>query len=231
MAGATDSLWTIDELGAEVALALSVDYDGPPNSRVRDVPDRRTIRYYTTLGLIDRPAAMRGRTALYGRRHLLQLVAIKRLQARGQSLAEIQQQLVGLPPAALRRVARLPNSDVAEPASSAQESSGRRAGSFWAATPAPVPGPEAGAAQMASESDTASSVHSALAGRGSEEALTIANLPLQGIPLDDEVILLFAPSRPIDEDEIPAIRVAAAPLLKFLHTRRLLRPRNERGTP
>src|SRR3954468_22885713 len=95
------SLWTIDELGAQVALALSVDYDGPPNGRVRDVPDRRTIRYYTTLGLLDRPAEMRGRTALYGRRHLMQLVAIKRLQARGLSLSEVQQRLVGLGGAAL----------------------------------------------------------------------------------------------------------------------------------
>ena len=76
----TQALWTIDELGSRVALALSVDYDGQASGRVRDVPDRRTIRYYTTLGLIDRPA-LRGRTALYGRRHLLQLVAIKRLQA------------------------------------------------------------------------------------------------------------------------------------------------------
>ena len=90
-------LWTISELGAQVALALSVDYQGPPNGRVRGVPDLRTIRYYTTLGLLDRAADMRGRTALYGRKHLLQLVAIKRLQARGLGLAEIQQQLVGLP--------------------------------------------------------------------------------------------------------------------------------------
>src|SRR4051794_26899981 len=89
-------LWTIDELGSRVALALSVDYDGQASGRVREVPDRRTIRYYTTLGLIDRPAEWRGRTALYGRRHLLQLVAIKRLQARGLALAELQQQLLGL---------------------------------------------------------------------------------------------------------------------------------------
>jgi hypothetical protein len=81
------ALWTLDELGARVALALAVGYDGQANGRVREVPDGRTIRYYTTLGLIDRPAAMRGRTALYGVRHLLQLTAIKRLQARGLSLA------------------------------------------------------------------------------------------------------------------------------------------------
>ena len=70
------------------------------------MPDLRTIRYYTTLGLLDRPAAMRGRTALYGPRHLLQLVAIKRLQARGLSLAAVQERVVGLSDAALRRLAR-----------------------------------------------------------------------------------------------------------------------------
>src|SRR3954468_17018908 len=92
----TQDLWTIDELCGRVALALSVDYAGQASGRVRDVPDRRTIRYYTTLGLIDRPAEWRGRTALYGRRHLLQLVAIKRLQTHGLALAEIQARLLGL---------------------------------------------------------------------------------------------------------------------------------------
>src|SRR4051812_36230344 len=104
----SEPLWTLDELGARVVLALSVDYAGQASGRVRELPDRRTIRYYTTLGLIDRPAAMRGRTALYGLRHLLQLVAIKRLQANGLSLAEVQARLVGLTDAALRQVARLP---------------------------------------------------------------------------------------------------------------------------
>ena len=75
------------------------------------MPDRRTIRYYTTLGLIDRPAEMRGRTALYGRRHLLQFVAIKKLQARGRSLAEIQQALAGQTD---KELARIAGQDVAE---------------------------------------------------------------------------------------------------------------------
>src|SRR5580700_2008194 len=100
---ATEAVWTLDELCAQVALALAVDYAGAGNGRVRDLPDRRTIRYYTTLGLIDRPAEMRGRTALYGRRHLLQLVAIKRLQTQGQTLAELQQRLLGLSNRALKQ--------------------------------------------------------------------------------------------------------------------------------
>src|SRR5260370_33668264 len=101
----TDSLWTLEDLSARVALALAENYDGQTSGRVREVPDRRTIRYYTTLGLLDRPAEMRGRTALYGRRRLLQLVAIKRLQAQGLSLAGVQERVVGLSDAALRRLA------------------------------------------------------------------------------------------------------------------------------
>src|SRR6516225_12350135 len=99
-----ETLWTLDELSTAVSRALTVDYAGSVNGRVSDVPDRRTIRYYTTLGLIDRPAAHRGRTALYGLRHLMQLVAIKRLQARGLSLAEVQARVVGLSNPGLRRL-------------------------------------------------------------------------------------------------------------------------------
>jgi hypothetical protein len=42
--------WTLDELTARVALALSVDYAGQSSGRVREVPDRRTIRFYTSRG-------------------------------------------------------------------------------------------------------------------------------------------------------------------------------------
>src|SRR4051812_2534903 len=108
MTRATEPLWTIAELTAQVALELSIASPGALNGRVREVPDLRTIRYYTTLGLIDRPAEMRGRTALYGRRHLLQLVAIKRLQARGLSLAELQEKLLGRTDRELAAIARVP---------------------------------------------------------------------------------------------------------------------------
>ncbi|MGE0547236.1 MAG: MerR family transcriptional regulator [Kofleriaceae bacterium] len=85
-----DTLWTLSELVAEVAARIAA-LPAPKNGQVRAVPDDRTVRYYGTIGLLDRPAAMRGRTALYGRRHLAQVVAIKRLQSTGRSLAEIQQ--------------------------------------------------------------------------------------------------------------------------------------------
>ncbi|MET9070355.1 MerR family transcriptional regulator, partial [Streptosporangium sandarakinum] len=85
--------WTIGEL-AEQATALL----GPTaqlSGRVRDVPNERLIRWYATIGLLDPPLTRRGRVALYGRRHLLQLVAVKRRQAEGRTIAEIQAELAG----------------------------------------------------------------------------------------------------------------------------------------
>src|SRR5262245_45057130 len=132
--------WPLDELCARVALALAVDYAGQHSGRVRDVPDQRTIRYYTTLGLLDRPAEMRGRTALYGRRHLLQLVAIKRLQSKGLPLAEVQQRLLGLSDKALEQLARLPEDGprAAEKAERKRSKIDRPQAAFWTSVPAPV---------------------------------------------------------------------------------------------
>src|SRR5438132_6429745 len=130
------ALWTLDDLGARVALALAVDYDGQANGRVREVPDRRTLRYYTTLGLLDRPAEMRGRTAYYGSKHLWQLLAIKRLQARGQTLVQIQQALLGLNDEDLRRLAGVQD----EPAPKRKERTRDRE-TFWRTAPAPVEAP------------------------------------------------------------------------------------------
>ena len=54
----------------------------------------RTVRLYATQGLIDR-AGREGRSAVYGRRHLLQLLLIRSLARRGLSLAAIAP-LIGL---------------------------------------------------------------------------------------------------------------------------------------
>jgi DNA-binding transcriptional MerR regulator len=132
--------WTLDELSARAALALAVDYAGAPNGRVRDVPDVRTVRYYTTLGLLDRPGEMRGRTALYGRRHLLQLVAIKRLQAQGMTLQQVQERLLGRPDRELEAIARLRDEAAAAEAPAPPPVAARSA--FWKAPPAPPAEPE-----------------------------------------------------------------------------------------
>ncbi|MET0419156.1 MAG: MerR family transcriptional regulator, partial [Actinoplanes sp.] len=128
----------MDELVQRVREALSAEYPGAPNGRVRDVPDRRAIRWYTTIGLVDKPLGMRGRTALYGPRHLQQLVAIKRLQAAGRSLAQIQIEFTWLAPEQLGEVARVPDRLLVEqdggltPDHSAAVTRHR----FWAAGPA-----------------------------------------------------------------------------------------------
>lgn len=82
---------------------------GGQSKRVRWEPNERLIRYYTTLGLLDRPAEMRGRTAYYGERHLLQLLAVKALQAQGMPLQEIQASLAGRPQCELQELAGLPD--------------------------------------------------------------------------------------------------------------------------
>lgn len=92
---APSPLLSLPELVASVPALLADGYEGVRNGRVRDLPDERTIRWYQSIGLVDRPASFRGRSALYGRRHLLQVAAIKTLQAAGLSLEEIQGGLPG----------------------------------------------------------------------------------------------------------------------------------------
>ena len=95
--------WTLSALVTEAARRIEA-LPPPKNGQVRAVPDERTIRYYATLGLLDRPLAMRGRTALYGPRHVAQVVAIKRLQSAGRSLAEIQELWPSLDDGSLERM-------------------------------------------------------------------------------------------------------------------------------
>ena len=103
------SLFKIDTLRQFASFALdSTDYRPADSARVRAVPDVRTIRYYTTIGLIDRPAEMRGRTAMYSLRHVEQLVTIKRLQSEGLTLSDIQYRLIGMPAKELSQLASLP---------------------------------------------------------------------------------------------------------------------------
>jgi DNA-binding transcriptional MerR regulator len=150
--------WTILELAELAADALAATqptspYAGPraaaggqsgvagapavaarANGRVRDVPNERLVRWYVTVGLVDPPLSRRGRVARYGQRHLLQLVAVKRRQAEGRSLAEIQAELAGATDETLAAVARLGDAPAATPARPAAP------GRFWARQPrGPVP--------------------------------------------------------------------------------------------
>ncbi len=125
-----DVSWTLTDLVAEAAAAIA-SLPAPANGQIRAVPDERTIRYYGTIGLLDRPSAMRGRTALYDRKHLAQVVAIKRLQAAGRSLAEIQALWPTLDDQSLSRMAGI---DLASTGRAARKE-------FWKEPPVRAPKP------------------------------------------------------------------------------------------
>jgi DNA-binding transcriptional MerR regulator len=243
----TEAVWTLDELTERVGAALSVGYDGQPSGRVRDLPDQRAIRWYTTIGLVDRPAATRGRTAMYGPRHLLQLVAIKRLQARGLSLVAIQAELAGATDTQLARVAQVAEAPV--PPGGPAPPPRRPAidhppGSAHAPAPAPAAAPPQGpAAAPAMAPAPATPVPDAMPARGGGparaarfwrerpvEAATAAATPaaeelpvatLQGVSLGERATLLLGPARPLDGADLRAILDAARPLLEALRARGL----------
>jgi DNA-binding transcriptional MerR regulator len=238
--------WTLDELAERVDVALAVDYAGPPSARVRAVPDRRAIRWYTTIGLIDRPVAHQGRTALYGPRHLLQLVAVKRLQASGLPLVAIQRELAGATDTQLARVAHLPGGPAAldgggsaekEPAETGAGAAARRSARQPAFEPPaaeqPVAGPSRAVAGRARR-----------AGFWREQAATFTAVPstptahpdpdlpvatLRGVPLGEGATLLLEPGRQVDAADVQAVLDAARPLLAVLRERGLGRPAGTLG--
>jgi DNA-binding transcriptional MerR regulator len=85
--------WKLQELADKSQQYLGGEGE---SNRVQWRPTARQIRYYTTLGLLDKPFGGRGQGATYGPKHLLQLIAIKRLQHQGLKLADIQSVLAGL---------------------------------------------------------------------------------------------------------------------------------------
>jgi hypothetical protein len=241
--------WTLDELAERVDAALAVDYAGQPSGRVRDVPDRRAIRWYTTIGLVDRPLAHRGRTALYGPRHLLQLVAVKRLQARGLPLVAIQRELAGATDAQLAGVARLPATAPAAPPRAAAAAAAAEPGPATDPGPATEPGvaAEHGAAVAARlagprsrrpaafwrERPTAETP-AAPTPPGAPEASGTPGLPgpgggdgvatLRGVRLGEGATLLLEPRRELEAGDLAAVLEAARPLLAVLAARGLAGP-------
>jgi DNA-binding transcriptional MerR regulator len=226
--------WTLAELTDRVAAALAVGYQGQSSGRIRDLPDQRAIRWYTTLGLVDRPGAMRGRTALYGRRHLLQLVAIKRLQAAGRTLAEVQGELAAASDERLERVADLPVAATAPAVATAPRpraaasppaaATGRR--NFWAAGVAAADGPAA-ATGPSGPPEAGEPVGAADAAPPDRPAVA----QLQAVQLADGVTLLLGAPGPLDGDDLSALQAAARPLLAVVRARGLHRHATGRELP
>jgi DNA-binding transcriptional MerR regulator len=226
------SVWTMDELVERVRQALAAEYPGAPNGRVRDVPDRRAIRWYTTTGLVDRPLGMRGRTALYGPRHLLQIVALKRRQAEGFSLAQIQAELTGMSDMELSLLARMSGARLERDAQAAERHPEGERTRFWAA-PAEQTAPVASAARAAdSATPPGSAGDPRTAGRFRGDLRHLQAAPPGLLPDDggSEAVggvvlgrgaILVLPAVPTADDRA-AIAAAAGPLLDLLADRGLL---------
>jgi DNA-binding transcriptional MerR regulator len=211
LVNADTETWTMRELAEAVVDALAHGYRGAQSGQVRAIPDERTIRYYTTLGLIDRPIAMRGRTALYGRRHLVQIVAIKRLQEAGKSLAEIQETLASASDADLARIAEIETRPPRR--APAREPAPARA-RFWGAVP-----DEALEAEVAPPEP-----EPAVAAVAPVSASAPAARALAAIELAPGVSLVLDAARPLGAGDLAALGRAATMLLEELRERQLLSP-------
>ena len=178
------------------------------NGRVRDVPNERLIRWYVTVGLVDPPLSRRGRVARYGRRHLLQLVAVKRRQAEGRSLAEIQAELAGVTDEALTAIASVPDIALAPQAAPAAPSR------FWVRQPSlPTPVAERPGQPASSAADDGHADRSA--------AFPPAGL-VHGVRLAPGVMLLLeGADREPGPDDVTEIVNAARPLVRELTDRGL----------
>ena len=196
------------------------------------MPNERLVRWYVTVGLVDPPLSRRGRVARYGRRHLLQLVAVKRRQAEGRSLAEIQAELAGATDETLAAVARVPDTqpapDVlpAPPARFWTRSAAQRDPAAGGIRP-PRQGPGIWRRKEPGERNPA-------AAEGAGRALSAAhgdpvdrggNRLVHGVRLASGVTLLLeGAAREPSPDDVTAILNAARALLAELASRRLREP-------
>lgn len=100
------SLEALADAAGDVLDAMPAGEGARPDRRVNPRPDLRTLRYYQSVGLLDRADSGFPRAQGYGYRHLLQVVATKALQASGQPLAQIQRGLTGRTTAELEAAIR-----------------------------------------------------------------------------------------------------------------------------
>jgi DNA-binding transcriptional MerR regulator len=189
VAPTADQRWTLEELNAHALRALAV---------ADDELGLRTLRYYATLGLLDRPSAMRGRKAFYGERHLLQLVAVKRLQAQGLPLSVVQARLHAASTPTLRALAALPDGFDAAHSEGDSVVVDRSDEEFWAMPSSLVPTTQATPAQL----------------------LTV--------PLAPAVSVSLASHHALSAADLDAVHAAGAELVRVLRARGLIPAEDDR---
>jgi DNA-binding transcriptional MerR regulator len=85
----------VAELAEHVGRILTES--GPTQERgtVSEVPDERTIRYYLSEGLISPAEEKQGTASIFGYLHLLQLLAVKKLQSEHLPIRKIREVVSG----------------------------------------------------------------------------------------------------------------------------------------
>ncbi|HAB19355.1 MAG TPA: MerR family transcriptional regulator [Verrucomicrobiota bacterium] len=94
--------YSLSELAEAVNVWCAKAGITPANGQVGESLNERNLRFYRTVGLLDAPVAGGGRG--YTERHLLQITAIRLLQAQGLPLRRIRELLFGRSLADLREI-------------------------------------------------------------------------------------------------------------------------------
>ncbi len=89
-----EGAWPLDDLVEHANRLLPSVLPKEAAGRAADAVNQRLVRHYTTQGLLDEPLK-EGREARYLYRHLLQLMALRRLLAEGFSSAVVGRVLAG----------------------------------------------------------------------------------------------------------------------------------------
>src|SRR6266496_2700887 len=94
--------WNARGLAAHATALVDAAGVRPTNSSARAAPSARSVRFYVSTGLLDRPEGA-GTAATYNYRHLLQLLAIKIRQREGATLEAIKGEMKEITGDALER--------------------------------------------------------------------------------------------------------------------------------
>jgi DNA-binding transcriptional MerR regulator len=78
------------ELAGEAAKILAESGLAQERGTVSELPDERTIRYYLTEGLVSPAEEKQGTASVFGYRHLLELLVVKKLQSEHLPIRKIR---------------------------------------------------------------------------------------------------------------------------------------------
>jgi len=92
------------ELADEAARLVNRFVPKQDRGSVSEVPDERMVRYYISEGLISPPEGKQGASSVYSYLHLLQLLAVKRLQAEHLPIKKIKELVEGKSESELERL-------------------------------------------------------------------------------------------------------------------------------